>query len=135
MKGGKAPNDRSRSCERIPRTKKINPPRIAGPPAIRSVWTLQRPALACATALRTNGNTPPHRHSGISAARRACLPTGVSGEFFHTLSRGQHIPPNTGAILKEKTPSSFRNLRRQAGLPSHRSSDPLPRMIIPFFPL
>ena len=31
---------------------------------------------------------PPHRHSGISAARRACLPTGVSGEFFHTLCCG-----------------------------------------------
>ena len=35
------PRNRFRVCERIPRTKKINPPRIAGPPAIRSVWTLQ----------------------------------------------------------------------------------------------
>ena len=25
---------------------------------------------------------PPHRHSGISVARRACLPIGVPGEFF-----------------------------------------------------
>ena len=31
---------------------------------------------------------PPHRHSEISAARRACLPTGVPREFFHTLSLG-----------------------------------------------
>ena len=58
------------------------------PPGILS-QALPRPALACATALRTNA--PPHRHSGISAARRACLPTGAPGEFFHTLSRVQ--PP------------------------------------------
>ena len=41
--------------------------------------------------------TPPHRHSGISAARRACLPTEAPGEFFHTLSCGrpaQRIKPS-----------------------------------------
>ena len=37
---------------------------------------------------------PPHRHFGISAARRTGLPIEAPGEFFHTLSRGcERISP------------------------------------------
>ena len=37
----------SHECRRGNCTREIKTPRIAGPPAIRSVWTLRRPALAC----------------------------------------------------------------------------------------
>ena len=45
-------------------------------------WPVHRPTHAPAIVIRINRKRIPHRHSGISAARRACLPIEVPGEFF-----------------------------------------------------
>ena len=45
-------------------------------------WPVPRPTHALAIVIRINRKRIPHRHSGISAARRACLPIEVPGEFF-----------------------------------------------------
>ena len=96
-----------------------------------------------APAIAPGTNTAP-------AARRACLSIGIPGGFFHTLSRGQHMPPqqalktngNSAPIKPMSFPSSAwecvprssashsrsrnrpRNKHspcRKAGLPSHRN--------------
>ena len=40
---------------------------------------------------------PPHRHSGISAARRTGLPIEAPGEFFHTLSAWECVPRSSAS--------------------------------------
>ena len=46
----------------------------------------EAPLRIPAPAIAPGTNTAP-------AARRACLSIGIPGGFFHTLSRGQHMPP------------------------------------------
>ena len=68
------------------------------------------------------------------AARRACLPIEAPGEFFHTLSRGQYLPPaialrtngnntqnhrHSGIFISRKRKENIWNLRRKAGMPPH----------------
>ena len=81
-------------------------------------WPVHRPTHAPATALRTNGNsappTKPKTPRAVTLWRHACLTTPVVKPSLLQIPSAQ--------MATTPKPSSFRNLRRKAGWPSHRSS-------------
>ena len=72
--------------DKILQTQKIKTPRPAAPPAIRSVWTLQRPALAVATALRINCNSAPIKPMSFPSSAWECVPRSSAS---HSRSRNR----------------------------------------------
>ena len=76
--------------ETSPQNKKTNLSRIAGPPAIRSVWTLQRPVHASATVHNPNATMPkllknkklsfPSSKSGVDSPRDCSWRRGCFGD-------------------------------------------------------
>ena len=95
-------------------------------------WPLPRPTHAPATTLKTNGNSAPIKPVSFPSSKRVKeSPQTKNPSCRHSVaacvsdhSRGQYMLPQRPQSNRKRIPppSSFRNLRRKAGLPSHWSS-------------
>ena len=127
--GGTAPNDHScgRPAQRIlpphcvkesPKPKKSKP--LVQPLPRRHAWLAGPPANTCSRNRPQNKRqqrppTKPKTPRAVTLWRHACLTTPV----VNTCSRNGPSP----TAKESPPPSSFRNLRRKAGLPSHRNPE------------